>query len=215
MDKRITAYKGFDKNLKCRDFQYEVGKSYKHQGEIEPCKSGFHACEYPLSVFNYYAPADSRFAEVETSGKVVKSENKIACEKLKIKAELSLNALITAAIKFTFARAKWSKRKTATGDQGAASATGTCGAASATGDQGAASATGWKGAASVEGEYSIACGLGYQCKAKGAIGCWLVLAERDKCGEILNVKAVKVDGKEILADTFYQLNGGHFEVVND
>ena len=81
MDKRITAYKGFDKNLKCRDFQYEVGKSYKHQGEIEPCKSGFHACEYPLSVFNYYAPADSRFAEVETSGKVVKSENKIACEK--------------------------------------------------------------------------------------------------------------------------------------
>lgn len=83
MEKKITAYKGFDKNFKCRDFQYEVGKSYKHEGEISPCCSGFHACEYPLSVFNYYAPADSRFAEVETSGKVGKA-GKLASQKIKL-----------------------------------------------------------------------------------------------------------------------------------
>nr|DAH89326.1 MAG TPA: hypothetical protein [Caudoviricetes sp.] len=188
MEKKIPAYKGFDEKFQCRDFQYEVGKSYTHEGEIEPCKSGFHACEYPLSVFSYYAPADSRFAEVETSGKVVKSEDKIACEKLKIKTEISLNAMITAAVKFTLSRIKKSKTATNTGD---------------------------KSAATVVGKESIACGLGYKCKAKGAQGCWLVLAERKENGEILNVKAVKVDGKRILPDTFYQLNGGHFEVVND
>ena len=66
MEKKIY-YKGFDKNLRCRGFQYGIGKSYTHKGEIKPCKSGFHACEYPLSVFNYYNPAVSRFAEVEAA----------------------------------------------------------------------------------------------------------------------------------------------------
>lgn len=96
--------------------------------------------------------------------------------------------MITAAVKFTLSRIKKSKTATNTGEQSAAT---------------------------VVGKESIACGLGYKCKAKGAQGCWLVLAERKENGEILNVKAVKVDGKRILSDTFYQLNGGHFEVVND
>ena len=162
--KKKIYYKGFDKNLRCRGFQYEIGKSYTHKGEIKPCESGFHACEYPLSVFNYYAPANSRFAVVEASGK-------IACEKLKIKAELSFDDLIKAAIKFTFDRAKWCKGKSAngsqgaalaTGYQGAASATGIRGAASATGDQGVASATGIRGAASATGSCGAASATGDQ-----------------------------------------------------
>ena len=249
-------YKGFDKNFQCRGFQYEVHKSYTHKGKIEPCESGFHACEYPLSVFNYYAPAYSRFAEVEASGEIVLSGDKIACEKLKIKSELSLDSLIKAAIKFTFDSAKWSKEKIATGNYGAASATGERGAASATGYQGAASATGYRGAASATGNYgaasatgnygaasatgefgaasatgnqgaasatgnygaasatgkdSIACGLGYKCKAKGAKGCWLVLAERDEDGKILTVKTACVDGKKIKENVFYVLEKGKFK----
>ncbi|WP_428041379.1 DUF7666 domain-containing protein, partial [Candidatus Avelusimicrobium fimicolum] len=123
MSKKIY-YKGFDKNFQCRGFQYEIGKSYTHNGEVEPCESGFHACEYPLSVFYYYAPANSRFAKVEASGKIVPAEYKIACEKLKIKAEISLNAMIAAAVKFTLSKIKKSKVATNTGDQSAATNTG-------------------------------------------------------------------------------------------
>ena len=218
-DKKIIAYKGFDKDLKCRDFQYKIGKKYIHKGKVEPCESGFHACQYPLDVFQYYNPAGSRFAEVEASGEIVPREDKICCEKIKIKTELTLGALIQAAVKFTFDRVKWTKENhvekekeaaSATGDWGAASATGDWGAASATGDCGAASATGDCGAASATGKESIACGLGFRCKAKGAKGCWLVIAERDDYGRILLVRTVKVDGKDIKADTWYTLQDGQF-----
>ena len=159
-EKKIIAYKGFDKDLKCRDFQYKIGKKYIHKGDVEPCESGFHACQYPLGVFHYYAPAESRFAEVEASGEIVPHEDQICCEKIKIKTELTLGALIQAAVKFTFDRVKWTKENhvekekeaaSAAGDYGAASATGFRGAASATGDYGAASATGFRGAASATG----------------------------------------------------------------
>ena len=245
-EKKIIAYKGFDKDLKCLDFQYEIGKEYIHKGDVEPCASGFHACEYPLDVFRYYNPAGSRFAEVEAAGEIVPHEDKICCEKIKIKTELTLGALIQAAVKFTFARVKWTKKNhvenkkeaasatgncgaasatgsfgaasatgsfgaaSATGSFGAASATGDCGAASATGDCGAASATGDCGAASATGKESIACGLGFRCKAKGAKGCWLVIAERDDYGRILLLRTVKVDGKDIKADTWYTLQDGQF-----
>ena len=103
-EKKIIAYKGFDKDLKCRDFQYKIGKKYIHKGDVEPCESGFHACQYPLGVFHYYTPAESRFAEVEASGEIVPHEDKICCEKIKIKTELTLGALIHAAVMFTFDR---------------------------------------------------------------------------------------------------------------
>ncbi len=218
-EKKIIAYKGFDKDLKCRDFQYKIGKKYIHKGDVEPCESGFHACQYPLDVFRYYGPAESRFAEVEASGEIVPHEDKICCEKIKIKTELTLGALIQAAVKFTFDRVKWTKENhvekekeaaSAAGNYGAASATGFRGAASATGYRGAASATGDYGAASATGDESIACGLGLQCKAKGAKGCWLVLAERKIDGEILSIKAAQVDGKKIKENTYYQLVNGMF-----
>ena len=81
-DKKIIAYKGFDQDLKCRDFQYEIGKEYIHKGDVKPCESGFHACQYPLDVFRYYNLAGSRFAEVEAAGEIVPHEDKICCEKI-------------------------------------------------------------------------------------------------------------------------------------
>ncbi|MCP4410156.1 MAG: hypothetical protein GY807_20925, partial [Gammaproteobacteria bacterium] len=170
--KPIIAYKGFDLNWKCRDFQYEIGKSYTHEGKITVCESGFHSCLHPLDVFNYYAPGCSKFAVVETGGETAThdTDTKIASGQITIKAELHLHELIQSAVKYVFDNAKWLKKSAvigdnqpskATGDRGAASATGDRGAASATGDSGAASATGNRGAASATGYSGAASATGY------------------------------------------------------
>jgi hypothetical protein len=161
---KINGFKGFDKNLKCRDFQYEQNKSFEMDGDVKACQRGFHFCEYPLDVFNYYPPTSSRYAEVVGEGNVSRDGNdsKVATSKIHIGVELNFKALIAAAIKFTFDRAKWQEGPSATGTRGAASATGYQGAASATGTRGAASATGTRGAASATGTRGAASATGYQ-----------------------------------------------------
>ncbi|MGN0804379.1 MAG: hypothetical protein ACI4MS_03245, partial [Candidatus Coproplasma sp.] len=158
----MKAYKGFNKDFKCRGFQFEVGKEYTQDGNIEACRNGFHACEYPLDVFNYYPPNESRYAEVEQSGDTDKTEDKTASRNIKIKAEIGLAGLIKAAVDFTFSKAVKVKGSSVRKKQGAASATGDYGAASATGDYGAASATGFQGAASATGDYGAASATGFQ-----------------------------------------------------
>ena len=146
-DAPITTYKGFDKDLKCRGFQYAIGQTYQHDGKVAACNAGFHACEHPLNVFSYYPPAGSRFAIVEQSGDLSRhgDDTKVASRSITIKAEIDIPGLIRAAIEYTF------KRANPVGPGSPASATGDQGAASATGDQGAASATGYYGAASATG----------------------------------------------------------------
>ena len=102
MEKKIIAYKGFDKNLKCREFQYEVGKEYEMDGDIKCCERGFHACESPLEVFDYYDMLNSRFAEVEHSGEIDKEENttKVCSSKIKVKAELKLADIINLGVEW-------------------------------------------------------------------------------------------------------------------
>ena len=190
-------YKGMDANMQCRGFQYEVGKEYETD-EAVVCKAGFHACEYPLDVINYYAPAESRYAVVEQSGKISKSgeDTNVASTKIKIVAEIGIAGLVKAAIEYTKTRAK---------EEPGGHATGYRGAASATGDQGAASATGKAG---------VALAAGFGCKAKGAIGCAICVVERGNWdGEtypIINIKAAIVDGDIIKADTYYMLINGAF-----
>ena len=101
-EKKIIAYKGFDKNLKCRDFQYEVGKEYEMDGDIKCCERGFHACESPLEVFDHYDMLNSRFAEVEQSGEIDKEENttKVCSSKIKIKAELNLADIVKLGVEW-------------------------------------------------------------------------------------------------------------------
>ena len=217
MTKIIKSFKGFDKDLKCRGFQYEIGKEYEEK-EAKACHCGFHACEHPLDVFSHYAPNDSRYCEVEQSGEIDKSESDKTCStKIKMGTELSLKDIVAAAIKFTFEKSTPENTKHATGYKGASSATGYKGASSATGDCGASSATGDCGASSATGLNSIALAAGYKCKAKGAIGSWLCIAERDKYnGEtypIKEVRAVKVDGEIVKADTWYQLINGELKEV--
>jgi hypothetical protein len=163
----VTSYKGFDANWKCRGFQYAIGETYQHEGKVAACNAGFHACEHPLNVFNYYPPAGSRFAIVEQSGDLIRhsDDTKVASRTITIKAEIDLPGLIRAAIEYTFKRAKHvdpDSPASATGDWGAASATGYQGAASATGDWGAASATGYQGAASATGYQGAASATGDQ-----------------------------------------------------
>ena len=166
-DEVITAYKGFNLDWSCAPVdgervQYAVGESVEMDGEAKACKRGFHACEYPLDVLAYYAPATSRYAIVEQSGSLARhgEDSKVASTKLKVKAELSLAGLIKAAIEYTMSRAKPESGSSATGDSGAASATGDSGAASATGYRGAASATGYRGAASATGDSGAASATG-------------------------------------------------------
>ena len=169
MGESIKGYKGFDKDMTCRGFQYEEGKEYETD-KAEVCEKGFHACEYPLDCFSYYRPAESVYHEVEQSGEISKREDedtKLASTKVKIGAKLSIAGIVQAAIEYTSSRAKKESdsdsRKgasSATGDYGASSATGDCGASSATGNCGASSATGDCGASSATGDYGASSATG-------------------------------------------------------
>ena len=248
----MKLYKGFDKNLKCRGFQYEIGKEYE-EDSAELCSSGFHACENPLDVFDYYPPADSRYCEVELEDvSEEKSDDSKRCGKrIKIGAEIGIKGIVDAFVKFTLERADWSAKRatntgdrsaatntgdrsaatntgyqsaaTNTGDQSAATSTGYRSAATNTGDRSAATNTGYRSAATntgdrsaatVEGEESIAIATGIESKARGALGCYIVLAEWEQdenCDwHIKTVKAHKVDGETVKPNTFYKLKDGKF-----
>ena len=104
MNEIIKSYKGFDKNLKCRDFQYEEGKEYEMPEEgINACEKGFHACERPVDMFSYYAPGNSVFHEVEQSGAISRhdEDSKIASSKIKIGAKLSIRKIVDMSIEYT------------------------------------------------------------------------------------------------------------------
>ena len=100
--KVITSYKAFDKNMQCRGFQYEVGKEYEMDGEIECCNRGFHACKSPMEVWDHYDMLNSRFAEVEQSGKIKEEEKstKVCSSRIKIKAELKLADIINIGVEW-------------------------------------------------------------------------------------------------------------------
>ena len=215
----IKGYKGFDKNLKCRGFQFKAGGEYEEQ-KAEVCEKGFHFCEYPIDVFSYYPPADSRYCEVEGDGQTDKrgGDSKVACTKLRVGVEIGLKGMIEAGVKFVLDKVDWTNNKeTNTGDQSAATNTGDQSAATNTGDQSAATNTGYRSAATVEGKESVAMATGYKSKAKGALGCWIVLAEWARDEEydwhIVDVQCVNVDGDKIKADTYYSLVNSEFVEV--
>ena len=317
----MKLYKGFDKNMKCRDFQYEEGETYTHPGTPKLCDEGFHACEVPLDCLKYYAPADgSIYREVEMEGVTDEHEDdsKRVGKVIKIGAKLSLRSLVllsihiikqktegspaatskykstaatsgdyssaatlgyystaatsggystaatsgdystaatsggystaatsgeystaatsgykstaaisgyksTAATSGVYSTAATSGYKSTaatsgeystaatSGDYSTAATSGDKSTAATSGEYSTAATSGYKSTAVVEGKESIALAGGYKSMAKGALGCWLVLAERDDEYHILCVKAIKVDGAQIKPNTFYILKDG--EVV--
>ena len=215
---KIKAYKGFNTDLTCRDFQYEVGKEYEQKGKMEACENGFHACENPMDVFGYYPPNNSRYCEVEQSGTIDRSQDKIASSKIRIQCEIGLSGIINAGVKFILDKVNWKNDNatntgnysaaTNTGYRSAATNTGHSSTATNTGHSSAATNTGNYSTAKVEGKESIAIVTGKDSKACGALGCWLVLTERDERNVIIEVKAVRVDGETIKENTWYKLKDG-------
>ncbi len=161
----VTAYKGFKQDLTCRGYQFEIGGTYKHEGEVEACASGFHSCEYPLDVFGHYAPGESRFAIVKASGHLSRhdDDSKIASATLVVEAEISMPTMISRALDWIMSKVDKSVEQTVVG--GTASNTGNRSAASNTGNRSAASNTGNRSAASNTGDYSAASNTGYQSAA--------------------------------------------------
>ena len=203
--KVIVGVKGFDLNLKCRDYQFEVGKTHKEKS-AKCCKSGFHFCENPLDVFGYYPPGESRFCIVEGSGDIDREgdDSKVSCTELKVVREIQPFEFADLAKEYILKNV--TDEKSNTGDQSSSSNTG---------NYSSSSNTGYKSSSSVSGSESVAIVTGYQGKAKGALGCWIVLTERNSEMEILDIRAVKVDGDSIKADTYYQLLCGVVSEAGD
>ena len=191
MSEKIIAYKAMDKNMQCRGKQYEVGKTY-HEDNADCCHAGMHACENPLDVLHYYKVSDgARFFKVECGGDVSKSDEdrKFACTELTVKGELKVTDFAKIGVEAVMKRIV---KKTANAKE---------------------NASGSYSTAEVSGKDSIAVANGYKSKARGEIGCYIVLTEYDDSGNMLLAKMAKVDGAVIKENTWYTLKNGEFVEV--
>ena len=236
-EKVITSYKAFDKNMQCRNFQYEVGKEYEMDGEIKCCNRGFHACKSPIEVWDYYDMLNSRFAEVEQSGNIDKEENstKVCSSRIKIKAELKLADIINIGVEWLKDITSPSKVKTdgelndngyrikQIGSSGYYAQIGSSGDSAQIGSSGYSANIGSSGdyaKIGSSGEDSVIMCAGNSSKAKAKVGSWITLAEwewSDKKNRHVPVcvKTEYVDGENIKADTWYQLKNRKFVEVNE
>ena len=237
-ENKIIAYKGFDKNLCCRGFQYEIGKEYVQEGEIECCESGFHACTNPFDVLDYYeADGKNRYCVVEQSGSIKTGNggSKQASSKIKIKAEIGMAGLFKAGV-------EWIKEKTnpvpiivetkdkndnpsgdyaKIGSSGHSAQIGSSGDSAKIGSSGDSAQIGSSGySAKIEstGEYSVICCAGNNSIAKAKKGSWITLSEwkfsdEHKRNIPVCVKTEYVDGERIKEDTWYRLVDGEFQEV--
>jgi hypothetical protein len=239
----IKSYKGFDKNLKCRDFQYEIGKEYEMDGEIKVCNRGFHACESPFDVFDHYTMIDSRFCEVEQDGNISKEDRgtKICSSKIKIKAELKLADMIYLGVEWLKEITSPEKIKTSIkdnssgygakiGSSGYGAKIGSSGYDAKIGSSGNYAQIGSSGnyakigssgdGAQIDstGEGCVIMCAGINSVAKASKGSWITLSEwsySDKKQRYIPVcvKTEFVDGEKIKADTYYKLAGGVFKEI--
>lgn len=200
----IKSYKGFDKNLRCRDFQYKIGGIYEMDGEIKVCNRGFHACESPFDVFDHYTMIDSRFCEVEQDGNISKEDRgtKICSSKIKIKAELKLADMIYLGVEWLKEITSPEKIKTSIKDN----SSGYGAKIGSSGDGAQIDST---------GEGCVIMCAGINPVAKASKGSWITLSEwsysEGKQRYIpICVKTEFVDGEKIKADTYYSLKGGSF-----
>ena len=202
-EKVITSYKAFDKNMQCRGFQYEVGKEYEMDGEVKCCNQGFHACKSPMEVWDYYDMLNSRYAEVEQSGKIEKEENstKVCSSHIKIKAELKLADIINIGVEWLKDITSPSKvkedgvlndngdRRKQIGSSGCSAKIGSSGCSAqigssgdyaqigSSGDSAKIGSSGYSAKIDSTGEDSVIMCTGNSSIAKAKVGSWITLAE--------------------------------------
>jgi len=201
----MKTFKGFNRDMTCRGFQYEEGKEYSTDQKPIRCGNvGFHSCETPLDLFSYYEPTTSVYHEVETDGEVDRGsdDSKIATSKIKIGARLSITALCKAAFDFVFEHCDKSKENRATGNSSASLSIG------------AGSSAEIKNTDEIHSANAVAIATGPNGKVRAPLGCWIVCAEWDGEGEkMLGLKSARIDGKKLTADTWYTVKGGKWEKV--
>ena len=214
----MKAYKGFDRDMTCRGFQFEEGKTYKEQ-EAVMCEKGFHACTDPLDVFKYYSPADmSQYHEVELDD-VVKTEDendsKVCGKKITIGAKLGIKGIVEAFVQIVMENMK---KKSKNGDWAKIGSSGDLAQIGSSGFGAQIGSSGERARIEANGKNSVVMCAGCNCIAKAAIGNWIALAEWKELNGVLTpvcVKAVQVDGVTIKEDTWYMLKDGEFVKVEE
>ena len=218
----MKAYKGFTNDMKCREFQFKEGETYR-EDTAKLCHSGFHACEDPIDCFNYYYPSESVYHEVEL-GDVSEErgdDTKVVAKTIKIGGEIGFLGIAKAHVEYVISHIKDDNKKSAhkEKDRSAATNTGNHSAATNTGDWSATTNTGDLSAATVTGKESVAISTGYKSKVRGAIGCAICCVERGEWnGKTYPIKAICaaiVDGEKIKADTWYTVKDGEFAEVDE
>ena len=209
----MKAYKGFTKDMKCREFQFKEGETYR-EDTAKLCHSGFHACEDPIDCFNYYYPSESVYHEVEL-GDVSEErgdDTKVVAKTIKIGGEIGFLGIAKAHVEYVISHIKDDNKKSAHKEKDRSAATNT-------GNHSAATNTGDWSAATVTGKESVAISTGYKSKVRGAIGCAICCVERGEWnGKTYPIKAICaaiVDGEKIKADTWYTVKDGEFAEVDE
>lgn len=205
----MKAYKGFNKNMTCRGFQYKEGETYETDKAIL-CRKGFHACLDPLNTFSYYQPANSIYHEVEVDNGAERDENgdsKVASRTIKIGARLSIKDLVTAQIGLVIERSKGDAYSF--GNWSSAATSGYRSSAATSGNGSSAATSGEESSAATDHANGIALANGKNSRARGTAGSWLVLTEwSNDQTQLLTVKAVQVDSEKVKPGIFYKLSGG-------
>ena len=240
----MFGYKGFDKNLKCRGFQYEIGKTFEEDVEPKCCERGLHFCELPLDVLNYYnySPIDgSRFAKVEALGTIDKREDKVATNKLRVDSELTFWDLFKLQFKLVFEKVETSTTKVSTsgdeahsstsgnyahsstsGNEAHSSTSGNYAHSSTSGNYAHSSTSGYKAHSSTSGDEAISSSLGLKARAKANKG-WIIVVDWQQDENynwyINEIYHSKVGGKildtEIKSNTWYWFENGKLESLSE
>jgi hypothetical protein len=234
----MKAYKGFNKGLTCRGFQFEEGKEYTHEGDIKLCEQGFHFCENPLDILDFYDLTTSEFAIIEATGEVKSDEKKSVTDKIKISAKIDLSVFIKASVNFLFektshksliekitghysqlassgdssqlASSGHSSKLASSGDSSKLASSGDSSKLASSGHYSQLASSGHYSQLEINGADSVGVNIGIEGTIKGTKGNWITLAEYDNNYKPICVKSVQIDGIKIKADTFYILKNGKF-----
>ena len=227
----MKAYKGFKKDMTCRGFQFEEGKTYEEK-KAKLCESGFHACLNPLDCMGYYFLNDSVYHEVELDGVSDErhpEDTKVSAKKITIGARLDIAGMVKAAVDFVFASVKkdaktvkndedyaqmassgYSAQMASSGYSAKMASSGDYAKMASSGDYAKMASSGDYAQMELNGETSVGAAIGINSIIKGKVGCWITLAEYDENCKVVCVKSVQIDGDKIKADTWYKLRGGEF-----